>query len=72
MVVDFIGRYENLHNDLATAMKRAGLPHLALAGSEKRRVYSQPWRDYYQSGDKARVETLYGKEIELFGYRFNS
>lgn len=70
VAMDFVGRYENLHDDFRIAMQRIGLPDVAMTGSEKRRDYTRPWRDYYQPGDRERVEALYGSEIEMFGYEF--
>ncbi len=70
LAVDFVGRYENLATDFQEVGRLIGLPDLALTASEKRRTYRKPWRDYYGPGDVDRVGTLYQKEIEAFGYRF--
>lgn len=70
VAVDFVGRYENLHEDFRESMRLIGLDGVELTAAEKRRTYPRPWQGYYGPGDRERVETLFGHEIRYFGYTF--
>ncbi len=66
--VDFIGRYENRHQDLPKVMRRIGVtfnnfPHVNQAEGQ---VYTEA----YTSTTKARIANLCAKDIEYFGYSF--
>ena len=65
IIVDFIGRFENLKADFATALARAGvvgeLKHL---NPSKRR----PYREYYDATTQRLVAEAYAEDFELFGY----
>lgn len=67
IMVDFVGRYENLAADFATVCRtlhiRAALPHL---NQSRHRDY----RTYYSERARKLVETHYQADIELFGYTF--
>jgi hypothetical protein len=67
-LVDFIGRFENLADDFQTICKRMGiseryLPHI---NTSKHTHYSA----YYTEEIKQRVQELFAKDIEMFGYQF--
>lgn len=65
IIVDFIGRFENLETDFATAMAGAGvvgeLQHL---NPSKHR----PYREYYDATTQRQVAQAYAEDFELFGY----
>lgn len=68
IAVDFVGRFERLHEDLGRVFERIGLPppilpHAKASGTRKRTT------DWYGPGERRRVERLFGHEIETFGYR---
>ncbi len=71
IAVDFVGRYESLHEDFAQAVSRIGLQGdvtLPLAN-----VSDKPkdrYREYYSDWSKALVADWYGREIADFGYAF--
>jgi hypothetical protein len=80
-LVDFIGRFEALDADFATACRHigiveAGLPHvnnsrksgLGLKGWLKRRAL--PYRDMYDSRSRKLVADMYEVDIEAFKYSF--
>lgn len=67
VIVDFVGRYENLAADFAQVCHRlniaAKLPHL---NSSHHRDY----RSYYNERTRKLVEDFCAADIELFGYTF--
>lgn len=67
LIVDFVGRFENLEVDFQTICKRVGitatLPHI---NKSDRLGY----RDYYDEETRALTERLYAEDIERFGYTF--
>jgi chondroitin 4-sulfotransferase 11 len=68
LLVDFLGRYENLRADMHVVGKAIGLSFnmLPVINASKH----APYRDYYDQRTKRRVEQLYGNDIEIFSYRF--
>jgi hypothetical protein len=67
--VDFIGRFENLAEDMKTISTRIGLPPQQLAHA-KQAPTKTSYRDWYTTREKALVEAIFGDEIERFGYAF--
>ncbi len=67
ILVDFVGRYENLTVDFAYVCRvlniKASLPHL---NQTKHRDY----RTYYNARTRRLVADYFRADIELFGYRF--
>ncbi len=70
VAVDFVGRFENLEADFQHALSCVGVEGVDSLASEKRRAYPKPWQDYYGPEEKRKVEQLFGREIEYFGYSF--
>ncbi|WP_019022752.1 sulfotransferase family 2 domain-containing protein [Thioalkalivibrio sp. ALE23] len=71
VIVDFIGRYENLHEDFATICQRIGiptpeLPHLRRA-SER-----DDYRSYYDDTLAEMVAQHYRRDLDLLGYEFDA
>ena len=68
VIVDFIGRFEDLDRDFATVCERIGKPRLELP-----RENDLPRRDYhsyYDDKSAAIVARWYHKDIEHFEYQF--
>lgn len=67
IIVDFVGKYENLVEDFDYVCKTlnipASLPHL------KKSKHSD-YRKYYDDKTKRIIEEHYGEDIDLFKYRF--
>ena len=67
VIVDFIGRFENLERDFRTICCRIGidceLPHL-------NKTNHQDYRCYYTEETKEMVRDWARKDIEMFGYEF--
>jgi hypothetical protein len=67
VIVDFIGRYERLGDDLAAVTARLGvafdLPHV-------NRSRRGDYREYYTAATAEIVARRFARDIEHFGYRF--
>ncbi|SEP14865.1 sulfotransferase family 2 domain-containing protein [Aquisalimonas asiatica] len=71
VIVDFIGRYENLQTDFNTICERIGitapeLPHLRRAADRR------DYRSYYTDELAEMVAHHYQRDLELLGYTFDS
>lgn len=68
VIVDFVGRFENLRQDFATICARLGLSTAVLPhyGASKHDDY----RSYYKDEDVDIIAKWYKKDIEHFGYAF--
>ena len=67
--LDFLGKYENLENDLVRLEKRLKFPHCALP--HKNKSQHLPYVEYYSPKLIKVVEKIYAEDIELFNYSFN-
>lgn len=69
IIVDFIGRYENLQADFAKVARRLKLPIQVLP-----RLQSAPSRryaDFYDTNTQSLVAARYARDIALFNYSFS-
>ena len=67
-LVDFVGRFESLHEDFKKICGLAGIENVSLpkVNSSSRSSY----RDYYDDRSIQIVRELYQQDINLFGYKF--
>lgn len=67
ILVDFVGRYENMQSDFQTVASRLcmrlRLPHL-------NPTMRNPYQGYYSPETREIVRFLYMKDLEIFGYEF--
>jgi len=67
LIVDYIGRYEQLQADLDTVGERLGfpatLPHL-------NRSSHRDYREYYSDETRDIVAARFARDVQQFGYRF--
>lgn len=67
LLVDFIGRFENLGRDFQTICSRIGisatLPHLNVSNTT-------PYQEYYNEETRELVRKTFEPDISLFGYEF--
>lgn len=67
MLVDFVGRFERLHDDFAEVSRRIGrgaaLPHLKGTRHDYRAIYSDEAAEV--------VARRFAEDVERFGYRFD-
>ena len=71
LIVDFIGRYENLADDFAEACRRIGIARPELRHSRKAGDRSRDYRSYYTDAAVEMVASHYRPDIERLGYRFD-
>ncbi len=68
LLVDFVGRQENLAADFAAACAAIGLPETGLD-----RIGGRPhadYREYYDAALREKVRAHWAVDVELFGYDF--
>lgn len=69
ILVDFIGKYENLSGDLAFAAHKTGLGEFKLF-HENKSSRQNDYRELYTEETKRLIAERYKDDIELFDYRF--
>ena len=68
-VVDFMGRYETLEEDVATIAERIGLPGLSLTRAKgNMRTDARHYSDVFDEASRRRIEVVCAREIAQFGY----
>jgi len=70
LLVDFIGKLENLENDWKIVCERIGIPYQALP--LKNATPHKHYGEYYNTEDQQRVAHHWAREIELFDYNFKA
>lgn len=71
VVVDFIGRYENLNDDMAQVCSVLNIPFSSnLFPQAKKNNQKYDYRKWYQDEEFALVEKIFSKEINYFNYKF--
>jgi hypothetical protein len=70
VVVDFVGKHENLAADFATACERIGIRAPALPHERRAADRARDYRSYYSDATAELVARHFARDIELFGYRF--
>lgn len=68
IIVDFVGRYENLNEDFAKVCQDIGIQdaHLPHLNQTKKKHYTE----YYNETTRELIEKAYQEDIKEFGYKF--
>ncbi len=67
LLVDFVGRYENIEEDLALICRKLDLDlSMSISSTSKRESYPV----YYDDETREIVHDLYSEDLEMFGYEF--
>jgi hypothetical protein len=67
--LDFIGRFENLHEDFQKACEAMQISNIKL--SHHLKGSNEDYRDNYDEDTKRFIGAKYKEEIEMFGYSFD-
>ncbi|BAL22948.1 sulfotransferase family 2 domain-containing protein [Azoarcus sp. KH32C] len=71
VLVDFIGRYESLHDDFEEACKRIGVKAPELPHKRQAKDRGKDYRSYYTDELAELVAERFAPDIQLFGYTFD-
>jgi hypothetical protein len=69
IIVDFVGRYENLNEDWSKICQTLQVPALPLG--RENQVVRQDYRVFYDNESRELVANRFARTIELFDYRFS-
>jgi len=69
IIVDFVGRYENLDEDWSKVCRALQIRALSLG--RENQVARQDYRVFYDDESRELVANRFARTIELFGYRFD-
>lgn len=70
VAVDFVGRFEQLGEDMKVVCDRIGIPFDTASFPHANRGTSHRHREYYTPYERGIVENLCRRELEHFGYSF--
>jgi hypothetical protein len=70
IAVDFVGRYENLHQDYLELCRRIGVEGPDKLPRLNKSQGRQQYRDYYNGVTRELIRRIYSKDIGFFGYEF--
>ncbi|SDX80628.1 Sulfotransferase family protein [Allochromatium warmingii] len=70
VVVDFIGRYEQLQDDFATICTRIGIQTPRLPHARQATDRQRDYRGYYSDDTAELVAQYFARDIQMLGYRF--
>ena len=66
IIVDFIGKYENLHEDWKSLLDKLKVPYMPLPTARK--SSHKDYMSYYTEEAKQAVGEFYKKDFEILGY----
>ena len=68
ILVDFVGKFENLATDFRKITRQLGLPATAL--EHRNKTSHARYTDYYSNRTRGLIEEAYQRDITQFGYAF--
>lgn len=70
IIVDFLGRYETLHDDFEVIKKELGLKDVSIPHKRKANDRKKDYREYYNTRSIDAVAEHYQQDIDLLKYQF--
>ena len=70
IMVDFVGKFENMQNDFNYICDKIGIEHIELPHYNKGKYKKKSYVDYYTEETKNLVAEKYKKDIRFFNYVF--
>nr|WP_207168614.1 sulfotransferase family 2 domain-containing protein [Thiocystis violacea] len=71
IIVDFVGRYERLHQDFAIACACIGIQRPALPHARQAKDRTRDYRTYYSDATAELVATHFARDIGMLEYSFD-
>ncbi len=71
ILVDFLGRYEQLQDDFVTACRRIGIRPPSLPHARQAKDRRRDYRSYYSDATAEMVANHFARDIQLLNYRFD-
>ena len=68
ILVDFIGRFENINDDFEIIKSKIGITNIKLEHLNK--FEHRNYREYYSDNDIEKVYKMYEHDIKYFNYEF--
>ena len=72
ILVDFIGKFENRTDDLKIVAQKLGRSKFGILATNLSKSRNRNYTEYYDQETREIVRKIYGKDIELFDYEFES
>ena len=72
IAVDFVGRFENLHDDMQKVCETLGLPFDSqrFPRAKQSRPDGRNYRDWYADRERELADRIFRNELDAFGYSF--
>jgi hypothetical protein len=72
IIVDFVGKYENLDNDWNILTEKLDInnSYRSMKLERLNSTHDKDYKTYYDDADVERVYKIYKKDVDLFGYSF--
>ncbi len=71
LLVDFVGKFENLGDDLAYVLEHIGISATLAPINVTKSRDDRSYKDYYDHSTKALIAESYERDIDYFGYTFD-
>ncbi len=69
IMVDFLGRFENLEQDFNKVLNRLGVRVVRIPHDNQ--SFHRPYYEYYDDEAIGIVQSVYKRDIDMFGYEFH-